>query len=65
LSSASLGRELAGISTNWFSLLTAEALKKYLKLATDGEHAREVRQMPEYLAATKTLAENTNETKKN
>jgi hypothetical protein len=49
----------------WFSLLTSEALKKYLKLAPDGEHAREVRQMPEYLAATKTLAENTNKTKKN
>ena len=40
-------------------------MKKYLKLATDGEHAREVRKMPGYLAATKTLAENTNETKKN
>jgi hypothetical protein len=41
------------------------SLKEISELATDGEHAREVRQMPEYLATTKTLAENTNETKKN
>jgi tetratricopeptide (TPR) repeat protein len=43
----------------------ADALKKYLELAPDGEHAREVRQMLEYLATIKTLAENADKTKKN
>jgi tetratricopeptide (TPR) repeat protein len=41
---------------------TAEALKKYLELAPDGEHAKEVREMLNYLSA---LAKAAGGTKKN
>jgi len=44
---------------------TAEALKKYLELAPDGEHAREVRQMLEYLAVLTKHAESGNPASKN
>jgi tetratricopeptide (TPR) repeat protein len=41
----------------------AEVLKKYLELAPDGEHAREVRQMLDYLATLAALADSANKTK--
>jgi tetratricopeptide (TPR) repeat protein len=44
---------------------TAEALKKYLELAPNGEHAAEVREMLEYLAVLTKNAENGNRTNKN
>jgi tetratricopeptide (TPR) repeat protein len=39
----------------------AEALKKYLELAPDGEHAREVRQILEYLAVLTKRAESSSQ----
>jgi hypothetical protein len=42
-----------------------QVLKKYLELAPDGEHAREVRQMLDYLATLAALADSANKTKKN
>jgi tetratricopeptide (TPR) repeat protein len=44
---------------------TSEALQKYLELAPEGEHAREVRQMLEYLAALTKHAENADHANKN
>jgi tetratricopeptide (TPR) repeat protein len=45
---------------------TAEALKKYLELAPDGEHAAEVREMLNYISAlTNAAASNADKTKKN
>jgi tetratricopeptide (TPR) repeat protein len=45
---------------------TAEALKKYLELAPNGEHAAEVREMLNYISAlTNAAAPDANKTKKN
>jgi hypothetical protein len=45
---------------------TAEALKKYLELAPDGEHAAEVREMLNYISAlTNAAAANADKAKKN
>jgi tetratricopeptide (TPR) repeat protein len=43
----------------------ADALKKYLELAPDGEHAKEVRQMLEYLAVLEKHADSANHANNN
>jgi tetratricopeptide (TPR) repeat protein len=43
----------------------AEALEKYLELAPDGEHAKEVRQMLEYLAVLRKHADSANHANNN